>query len=169
VTVTVDGKAYKTVALFLGKATVKLSPTLAVGAHAVVAQYLGTSTALPETSASETLTVTKATTIITLSKVLSTTLAADVTGTGHSKSSGPSVQVKVHIVGSKRAAKGTIVITVNGKKVRTLSLAAARSGKLVVTLPKFSKTSGKVTVRAMFKGSKTLKSAKSKKLVITLP
>jgi aerobic-type carbon monoxide dehydrogenase small subunit (CoxS/CutS family) len=170
VTVSVDGKAYKTVMLFAGIASVKLSSTLAVGKHVVVASYLGSPTSLAGTSATETLTVGKAKTAVTLSKVVATTLTAHVTGSKAKKAaSARVVQVKVHIVGSKKIAKGKIQLMVNGKKVRTVSLSAARSGKITVTLPKFSKKHGKVTVQAKFLGSKSLKSAKSKKMVITLP
>jgi aerobic-type carbon monoxide dehydrogenase small subunit (CoxS/CutS family) len=169
VTVTVDGKAYKTAMLIAGQATVQLSKTLAVGTHAVVASYAGGTGALAGTSATETLTVSKAKTTITLSKVTSsTTLAAKVTGAHAKKPSVRTVQVKVHIVGSKVVAKGKIVITVNGKKVRTLSLTAARSGKIVLTLPKLDKSVKKMTVKAKFIGSKTLKASTSKKLVIHL-
>jgi aerobic-type carbon monoxide dehydrogenase small subunit (CoxS/CutS family) len=98
----------------------------------------------------------------------STTLAAKVSGAHAKKPSARTVQVKVHIVGSKVVAKGKIVITVNGKKVRTLSLTAARSGKIVLTLPKLDKSVKKMTVKAKFMGSKTLKASTSKKLVIHL-
>jgi hypothetical protein len=57
---------------------------------------------------------------------------------------------------------------VNGKKVKTVSLTAARSGKIVLTLPKLAKSVKKMTVKAKFMGSKSLKSATSKKLVIHL-
>jgi peptidoglycan/xylan/chitin deacetylase (PgdA/CDA1 family) len=169
VSVTVDGKAYKTAMLIAGQATVPLSKTLAVGTHAIVASYAGGTGALAGTSATETLTVTKAKTTITLSKVTSsTTLAAKVTGAHAKKPSVRTVQVKVHIVGSKKVAKGKIVITVNGKKVKTVSLTAARSGKIVLTLPKLAKSVTKMTVKAKFMGSKSLKASTSKKLVIHL-
>jgi hypothetical protein len=170
VAITVDGKAYKTVMLFGGKATVKLSKTLAVGTHAVVAQFLGSAGVLASTSATETLTVSKATTTVALSKVVSTTLASKVTGSHSKKASAHLVQVKVHIKGSTKKASGKIVITVNGKKVRTVSLAAAHSGAVTVALPKIHhKKNGKVTVQAKFMGTKSLKSSKSKKMVIHLP
>jgi hypothetical protein len=169
-TVTVDGTTYKSALLIAGKATVKLSKTLAVGSHAVVAKYAGGVTALAGTSATQSLSVSKATTTVTLSKVSSsTTLAAKFTSAHAKKSSARTVQVKVHIVGSKTVPKGKIVITVNGKKVKTVSLTAARSGKVVLTLPKVAKSVKKITVRAKFMGTKSLKSAKSKKLVIHLP
>jgi peptidoglycan/xylan/chitin deacetylase (PgdA/CDA1 family) len=169
-TVTVDGKTYKSALLIAGKATVKLAKTLAVGSHAVVAKYAGGVTALAGTSATQTLNVSKATTTVTLSKVSSsTTLAAKFTSAHAKKPSARTVQVRVHIVGSKSVPKGKIVITVNGKKVKTVSLTAARSGKVVLTLPKVAKSVKKITVRAKFMGTKSLKSAKSKKLVIHLP
>jgi hypothetical protein len=176
VVIQVDGTTYKTVTLFAGVANVQLSKTLAVGSHAVVAQYQGSSMSLPATSATATLTVSKAATTISLSKASAPTFAAKSTVSDKKlsslhvkKSKVHAIQIKVHIVGSSRAAKGKVVITVNGKKVKTVSLTASRAGKLIVTLPKFKKTTGKVTVRAQFMGSKSLKGVKSKKLVIHLP
>jgi peptidoglycan/xylan/chitin deacetylase (PgdA/CDA1 family) len=169
VTITVDGKAYKTVMLFAGGANVKLSRTLAVGTHTVVASYAGSTTSLAATSSTATLTVAKAKTVVVLTKASASTLASK--ATGHLKkasTSGHAVTVSVRIVGSKSLAKGKIVITANGKKVRTISLSSASSGKFVVNLPAFSKKFKKVTIQARFLGTKSLKAAKSKKYVLHL-
>ncbi len=169
VTISVDGKAYKTVMLFAGVAIVQLSKTLAVGTHTVVATYAGSTTALPATSATQTLTVGKAKTTIVLSQAAASTLASKSTGhLSKAKLASHAVKVTVHIVGSKKAAKGKIVITVNGKKIRTVSLTSSSAGKYIVNLPAFSKKTKKITVRATFLGTKSLKSAKSKSVVIHL-
>jgi hypothetical protein len=106
---------------------------------------------------------------VVLTKASASTLASK--ATGHLKkasTSGHAVTVSVRIVGSKSLAKGKIVITANGKKVRTISLSSASSGKFVVNLPAFSKKFKKVTIQAKFLGTKSLKAAKSKKYVLHL-
>ena len=63
VTISVDGRAYKSAVLFEGVAIVKLPATLAAGTHSVVARYAGSGTSLATTSATETLTVRNTPTI----------------------------------------------------------------------------------------------------------
>lgn len=167
VEIVLDGKNYKSAALKSGAATISLSKTLKVGKHTVVGRYLGSARSAVATSRTAVLTVTKAKIKVTLSKASATVLASKTTLLGVT-SPLHLVQVKVRVVGSKVIPRGKVVITVNGKKLRTVTLTEARAGKIVIALPKFKKSTDKVTVRARFEGTKSLKSAKSKKMIIHL-
>ena len=149
VTFSAGGATLGVAAVSGGFATMAV-PTLSAGTHAIVATYSGDAGHAPSVSSVALLTVTKATTKVTVS--------AKKFSTG----SKPKVTVKLAKLDNGSVVTGKVAIFVGKKKVKTVSVTAA---KTKVTLKKkYSKT---ITVTARYLGSaNVLKvSSKAKKVV----
>ena len=119
-----------------GTATLTLPATTKVGTQSISATFT------PTDSANTVTTVTAAPTKVTVTKAKSTaTLALKATSVKVKKSSTATVTVKVTGVAGPA---GTITLYNGTKKLKAYSLAAAKKGKLTITVPAFAK---KATVK----------------------
>ncbi|MDQ8042943.1 MAG: Ig-like domain-containing protein, partial [Brevundimonas sp.] len=139
------GKVIATGTLVAGKVTITLPKTLAVGKHALVASFAGTTTVAAASSASQTLTVTKA-----KATVRATFAHKSVTAKAHGK-----VTVKVSATGLVPSGKVTVK---DGTKV--IATATLKGGSTTITLPLLKK--GSHTLTFSYGGSATVLAATGK-------
>ncbi|HWJ84697.1 MAG TPA: Ig-like domain-containing protein, partial [Cellulomonas sp.] len=125
--------------------------TLSVGSHKVHAVYLGSATFAGSTSSTVSVKVAKA-------KVTS----VKVSGKAFAKGTRPVVTVTVGKLDNGSRAAGKVAVSVNGKKVTTVTLKASRSS-VTVRLPKAY--SSAVSVKATFTPSSSSVAAKSSSAV----
>lgn len=139
---TVDGKAWKTVALTGLSATTALPRNLAVGGHTVKAQYLPRATTALSSTATATLTVKKAT-----AKLTGTLSAKKVTA-------GKSVSVAVAVTATGVTPTGKVTVTVGGKTVT----GTLKNGRVTVKTPTTLKV-GSHAVKVSYAGSASIGTA----------
>ncbi|MFD2840290.1 Ig-like domain repeat protein [Populibacterium corticicola] len=143
VAISVDGKAFKTVALAAdGTVTVELSKSLSVGKHTVEVRYLGNERTAPA-SATSSVTITKSTANAALT-VKNTSYGVARKATAAVKSNG-------------KAASGKVTFYVAGKKFKTVNLSA--KGVASVNLSKALRV-GQHKVEARYLGNSTTSAAK---------
>ena len=151
----VDGRSIGVQTLSKGTASIALPKSLSAGKHTVRVTYSGNEN-IQVSERSTTITVRQATAKVTLK--LSSHKA-------FVKKTKIKATIAVTVPGTSVHATGKVAIKVSGKTVKTVSVSSAKNGRIVVTLPKFTKTGSKVTVTAEYLGSANLTSASARTTV----
>jgi hypothetical protein len=146
-----DGsKAVKTVNVKAnGSASFTLPSTTTTGRHSYSAQYAATDFYTGSSSSAVAANVKKANAVTTFSivkKKISTSARAK-------------LKIRVKVSGVAKPT-GTLVVSVNGKKLKSYKLSASKKGKLTVTLPKIKK-SGTKRITVTYKGTTNIAADKS--------
>jgi hypothetical protein len=140
-----------------GQAGMSLSPSLSVGTHTISANFVPSAgTYAASTSASKSLTVTKATSSSSIT-LRSTAIKVDTTS---------KVTVTVTVPGVSQPT-GTITAYSGNKVLATYTLSAASAGVQVITLPKFTTTGGK-TISIRYGGTTKIVGSTSPSKLLTV-
>lgn len=153
-----DGsKAVKTVAVKAdGSASFTLPATTKAGRHSYSARYAATEFYTASASPAVVAKVKKAKSTTTFS-IVKKKISVD---------SRAKLKVRVKVAGVSRPA-GTLVVSVNGKKLKSYKLTAGKKGKLTVTLPKIAK-SGTKRITVKYTGSQGIAADTSIRRTLTV-
>jgi len=139
-------------------ATLTLPADLALGSYrSVIATLVSGTTTVASPASAQTLTVVKA-----------TTAKVKVKGKKYKKGKKATVTVKVAALSNGQVATGKVVVRVGKKKARTVSLTAAKKGKVKVKIAKRFTKAKKIKVKAVFQPQDAahVASKTSKKVVL---
>lgn len=149
--------ASKTLTGTPGTATIPVPGTkLLPGSHSLVVKYVGAGSLATSSAIAKTVVVSKATSTST-AKVVKTPLK---------KTKAPQVVLTVKAAGVPKPT-GKVTVVVGGKVIKTVTLTAAKNGRITITLPKF-KTAKKYTLVVKYAGSSTVGASNAKAVTIKI-